>query len=293
MMYRIMQTTIQKGILLAGVLLPVIQLLAYPVHGQETGTLAPVYDGIGVDQRLGARLPGDLIFTDEQGNQVALETYFQGEKPVIINLVYHNCPMLCNVLMDGFMGALQEMEWSPGDQFEIITISIDPRETAQLAAEKKARYVASLDRNGVEDGWHFLTGTEASITALAESIGFRYRWIEEIEQFVHPTIITIASPDGTVSRYLQGLTFSPRDIRLALVEASDGAIAEPIDLVALYCLQYDPNSNSYVAHAANLMRGGGFLTVIVLGSVLFVFWRRENKGQSLPQQQAKSKEYGR
>lgn len=270
-----------KGLLLvASKLLLACLFVVYPLSAQVTGTLDAVYEGIGVDQKLGDRIPLDLMFTDENGKQVALGDYFEGERPVILTLVYHNCPMLCNVLMDGFTGALQELEWAPGSNYDIVTISINPVETHTLASEKKAHYVSQLGKDDAADGWHFLTGSEESITAVADAIGFRYRWLDDIEQFVHPAIITVLTPDGTVSRYIQGLQFEPRDIRLALVEASNGSIAQAIDLIALYCLQYDPESNSYVAHASNLMRLGGFLTVIVLGTVLFAFWRRESKGYS-------------
>ena len=251
-----------------------------PVSAQVTGQLDAVYQGIGVDQKLGDRIPSDVVFFNERGEQVQLSEYFDGERPVILTLVYHSCPMLCSVLMDGFTRALKELEWEPGSTYDIVTISIDPSDSYEVAREKKAHYVSQLGKGDVEDGWHFLTGSQESITAVTEAVGFRYKWLDDIEQFVHPAIITVLTPDATVSRYIQGLDFDPRDIRLALVEASDGAIAKAIDLVALYCLQYDPESNSYVAHASNLMRLGGFLTVLVLGAVLFTFWRRESKGYS-------------
>ena len=255
-------------------------LVALPASAQSTGALETVYNGVGVDQKLGDALPLDLVFTDEQGHSVQLQDYFSKDRPVILNLVYHSCPQLCNVLMDGFTRALKEMEWVAGDKFDIVTISINPSESYELAGEKKLHYLNQLGKEDASDGWHFLTGSQESITAVAEAVGFNYRWLDDIQQFVHPAIITVLTPDGTVSRYIQGLDFDPRDIRLALVEASGGAIAAAIDYVALYCLQYDPNSNSYVAHASNLMRLGGFLTVIILCATLFVFWRRENKGYS-------------
>ena len=257
-------------------LVAAVSCFTIPASAQLTGTLDPVYDGVGVDQKLGAALPADIPFYNERGEEVTLGSYFQGDTPVILTLVYHNCPMLCNVLMDGFMEGLKAMDWAPGEQFEIVTISIAPDESYQLASQKKAAYVQELGKEPAVHGWHFLTGSESSIDAVAEAVGFNYKWLDEIEQFVHPAILTILTPEGKVARYLQGLNFEPRDIRLALVEASNGSIGNPIDLVALYCLQYDPDSNSYVAHASNLMRLGGFLTVISLSTMLFVFWRRES-----------------
>ena len=266
----------------AGIVSILFLLPASPASAQVTGELDPIYDGVGVDQQLGATIPLDVLFKNEKGEEVTLGAYFGDERPVIVNLVYHSCPMLCNLLMDGFTKSLKELEWTPGGTFEIVTISIDPTDSYQLASEKKQHYLEQLGRPEAAEGWHFLTGSQESIDRVATSIGFRYKWLDEIEQFVHPAIITVVTPEGVISRYIQGLEFQSRDVRLALVEASDGTIAEPADLIALYCLQYDPESNSYVAHASNLMRLGGFLTVVVLGMILFVFWRRENKGYFPP-----------
>ena len=242
---------------------------------QETGSLDSVYADAGLDQRLGELVPRDLVFTDEAGNDVTLSKFINGEKPVVLTLVYHTCPMLCNVLLDGVTTGMAEMEWTAGQEFEMITLSIAPEDTPQIASEKKALYLEKLNKQEAAAGWHFLTGTEASIDQLADAIGFRYGFVEEIGQYVHPPIVTILTPEGKISRYLQGLTYKARDIRLALVEASDGKIGSPIDFITLFCLQYDPETNAYVAHAANLMRLGGILTVFVLGAALFVLWRKE------------------
>lgn len=242
---------------------------------QESDTLDAVYAQAGLDQKLGEFIPGDLAFFDETGQQVILDNYLNKGKPVVLTLGYHNCPMLCNMLLDGFSSALKEVEWAPGEEFEILTVSISPEETPDLATEKKTHYLSELGRPGSEAGWHFLTGANPEIQKLASAIGFRYAWIEEIGQYVHPTIITVLTPQGQVSRYLQGFRFNPRDIRLALVEASGGEVGTPIDFVTLYCLQYDPDKSAYVVHAANLMRLGGALTVLLLGVMLFTFWRRE------------------
>ena len=250
-------------------------LFALPALAQASGSMDAVYERAGLDQKLGDKIPTDLVFTHENGEEVLLGSFFSSGKPIVLTLGYHSCPMLCNVLLDGFTDALGRMEWIPGDEFEIVTISIDPEENTEKALAKKEHYLQKLEQPEAGDGWHFLTGSEASIKALAEAIGFRYAWIEEAGQFVHPPILTILSEQGRISRYLQGITFEPREIRLALVEASDGKVGEPIDFITLYCLQYDPASNSYGVHAANLMRIGGLLTVIALGAMLYVFWRRE------------------
>ncbi len=252
-------------------------LIATPSIAQKSGALDSVYADAGLDQLLGEKIPLNLTFKDEVGADVLLQDLMPAEKPVILTFAYHSCPMLCNMLLDGMTDALVDMEWSPGEEFEIITLSIDPRDTPEIAGQKKALYIEKLARTSANDGWHFLTGDEASIQTLADAVGFRYGYVEEIEQYVHPPILTVLSPDGTVSRYLQGITYNSSDIRLALVEASNGEIGTPIDFVKLFCLQYDPETNEYVAHAANLMKLGGLLTVFVLGMGLFVLWRKEVK----------------
>ncbi len=249
-------------------------------YGQVSDTLDAVYDGAGLDQKLGEEIPLDLVFVDEQGTEVTLAEYFDADKPVILTMVYHSCPMLCNLLLDGFTETLSELDWTAGQEFEMLSVSISPDDTPQKASEKKAFYLEKLKKSEAGAGWHFLTGSQASIHQLTDAIGFRYNWVEEIQQFAHPPIVTILTPEGKVSRYLQGITFNTTEIRLALVEASDGEIGSPIDFITLFCLQYDPETNAYVAHAANLMKLGGALTVLVLGLALFVLWRRE--GQSSP-----------
>ena len=252
-------------------------LFLFPVcvYGQVSDTLDAVYDDAGLDQKLGDPVPQDLVFFDEAGNEVKLGDYFQTDKPVILTMVYHSCPMLCNLLLDGFTETLSELEWTAGQEFEMLSVSIAPEDTPELASEKKGFYLQKLSKPEAAEGWHFLTGSAASIAQLTDAIGFRYSWVEEIEQYVHPPIVTILTPDGKVSRYLQGITFNTTEIRLALVEASDGVIGSPIDFITLFCLQYDPETNEYVAHAANLMRLGGALTVVVLGIALYALWRRE------------------
>ena len=268
--------------ILVGYFCTTVSLFYETALAQESGMLDEVYEQAGLDQKLGDQIPSGLVFYDESGDEVVLDSFFQADRPVLLTMVYHSCPMLCSVLLDALTETMTRMDWTAGTEFEIVTVSIDPEEKVERANEKKKHYIDKLKRPEAASGWHFLTGDEASIKALAAAVGIRYARIEEIGQFVHPPILTFLSNERRVSRYLQGLSFEPRNIRLALVEASDGKVGSPIDFVALYCLQYDPEENTYVAHAANLMRLGGFLTVLALGAMLFAFWRREGQVSASP-----------
>lgn len=245
--------------------------------GQQSGNMPRQLDGTGIDEKLGDHVPMDLTFKNEDGEEIALGSYFDGKRPVLLALVYHDCPMLCNMVLRGLTTTLTQMQWTPGEQFEIVTASFNPRETPAVASDAKEMYVSMLGRPPAAAGWHFLTGTDASIGPLAEAVGFRYRWVEEEQIYAHPSTLVFLSGDGKVSRYIHGIEYDPSDVRTALVEASDGKVGSTIDQVVLYCFQYDPNSNSYVPHALNLMKLGGGLTMLLLGSLLFVFWRRESR----------------
>lgn len=242
---------------------------------QRSGELPPEFSGIGVEEHLGETIPTDVTFVDADGQAVTLASYFGREKPVLLTLVYHNCPMLCNLILDFTTEALRDLSWTPGEEFEIVTVSFNAIETAELARQQKAKYVEMLGRPAAARGWHFLTGDEAAINALTEAVGFQYRWDEASQQFAHPAVLIFLSPDGTITRYLNGLNVPSRDVRLALVEASNGEVGTLVDQFFQYCFQYDPEANSYVAHAQNLMRLGGGLAVLVLGLVLVTLWRRE------------------
>ncbi len=245
------------------------------VFAQKSGELPAVFDEVGLDQRLGATVPDTLVFFNEAGEPVTLGSYFTTGKPVLLSFVYHTCDMLCSVLLMGLTGTMRQMDWTPGVEYEVLSVSISAQDTPEVAAQQKARYLDMLGKPEAGAGWHFLTGNEASILALANAVGFRFKWIEEIQQFAHPAALTILTADGQVSRYIQGLSFEPRNVRFALLEASDGTIGTPIDQVILYCLTYDPDANSYVLQATNVMKLGGGLTVLVLGLALTLFWRRE------------------
>lgn len=247
-----------------------------PVAAQST---QPVPDGVGVEERLGEPIASDATFFDETGAEVRISDLMDGETPVILNFVYHECPMLCSLLLEGFTGTLQEMAFTPGAEFDVITVSFSASETPDLAARQKQRYLASLDAPEAAEGWHFLTGSEEEIAGLAESAGFKFRWVESQDQFAHPAALIFLSPDGIITRYLHGMTFTASDVRRAVVEASNGTVGSAVDRVLLYCYQYDPDANSYVLHATNLMKLGGLMTLLVLGTGLFLFWRRERRDQ--------------
>lgn len=252
-------------------------VVAVTASAQQTGRMPRQLEGTGLDPRLGDQVPQDVVFQNEQGADVALERYFDGERPVLLVPVYHECPMLCNIVLHALTETLGRMTWTPGEQFDILTVSFNPRETPAISAEKKDMYVSMLGRPEAAAGWHFLTGDEAAIAALTDAVGFRYRWVEEEQAYAHPSTLIFLGGGGTIARYLRGVEYDPRDVRTALVEASSGKIGSTADQFFLYCFQYDPKANSYVPHALNLMKLGGGLTVLVLGLMLFIYWRRESR----------------
>ncbi|MBI4875778.1 MAG: SCO family protein [Acidobacteria bacterium] len=232
-------------------------------------------EGVGVNEKLGAQVDLNLTFTAENGYQVPLKSFFGQGRPVLLNLVYYECPMLCNLILNGQTGTLREIPWMPGKEFEIVTISIDPTETFELARKKKQIYLASYDRPA--PGWHFLTDYQGSAKKLAEQVGFQYRWDEATRQYAHAATLMFLTPEGKVSRYLYGIRFKARDMRLALTEASENKFAVSVDRFLLYCFHYDPAARSYVLFATNLMRGGGVLVVLVMAFVLWRLWRFEKR----------------
>lgn len=233
--------------------------------------------GVGVDEKLGETLPSDLVFWDEEGEEVDFGSFFDGERPVLLNLVYHDCPMLCGLVVQGLAKALAQMAWVPGREFDVLTISFNAAEGPELASAAKEHALHMLGRPEAAGGWRFLTGPQPSIDRLTKAVGFQYRWVEDQQEFAHPSVLMFLSGRRMLARYIYGIDYEPRDVRTALVEASNGTIGSTIDRVILYCFQYDSDKNSYVPHALNLMKLGGLLTMIALGSMLFVFWRRESR----------------
>ena len=233
---------------------------------------------IGLDQKLNAQVPLELPFKDEDGRDVRLGDYF-GKRPVILTLVYYECPMLCTQVLNGLTSALGVLKFSVGQEFDIVTVSFDPKETPELASAKKAAYIQRYKRAGAENGWHFLTGGEKSIAALTKAVGFRYAYNAGIDQYAHVSGIMVLTPDGRMSRYFYGIEYGPRDVRLALIEAADKRIGTPVDQLLLYCFHYDPKSARYSFAIMRLVRAAGVTTVLALVAGVFMLRRREAGGR--------------
>jgi protein SCO1/2 len=201
---------------------------------------------VALEQRLDEMIPLDLTFRDEDGREVRLGEYF-GEKPVVLTLVYYECPMLCTLVLNGLITSMRPLEFDIGDQFDVVTISIDPEETPDLGAEKKATHLEQYGREGAEEGWHFLTGAQESISALAEAVGFKYFYDPESDEFAHASGIIVLTPEGRLARYFYGVEYSTRDLRFALMEASENRIGTVVDQMILYCYSYDPETGTYAA----------------------------------------------
>jgi protein SCO1/2 len=252
-------------------------LLASAAHAQVLEDTPPELEGVGITEHLDTQLPLDLSFVDENGRTVRLGDFFSAGRPVIVNLVYFNCPMLCNVVMDGFVEGLRGVDWVAGKEFEIVTVSIDPHDTPASALVKRDAMVKKLGRLEAARGWHFLTGEEANIRRLADAIGFQYRYSEEKKEYMHAAAIYIATPEGKLSRYLYGVQFEPATMRLSLVEASDGKIGSTVDQILLFCFAYDHKAGRYGPVAFRIMQLGAGLTVVVLGACLGAAWFAESR----------------
>jgi len=248
----------------------------------ETKTVAPPgLEGVGIDQRLNEPLPLDIPFKDEQGKTVRLGDYFHAGRPVILNLVYYQCPMLCTEVLNGLTSALKVMRFVAGNQFEVVTLSIDPRETPQLAANKKEMYLKRLGNPDAAKGWHFLTGEQPQIAALAAAAGWKYRYDPKLDQFAHAAGILLITPEGRIAQYYYGVDYSARDIRLGIVEASQNKIGSLADQVLLYCYHYDPSTGRYGATITNIVRLAGLATVVVLGGAIVMLFRQEKHHQGV------------
>lgn len=231
-------------------------------------------DEVRIDQRLNGSLPLDAEFRDEDGRTVRLGDYF-GKKPVILALVYYSCPMLCNQVLNGLTSSLDVLTaYNAGEDFEVVAVSFDPKENADLARQKKETYLRWYHRDGAERGLHFLTGDQASIARLTEAVGFHYKWDEKTSQFIHASGIMIATADGKLARYFYGIEYAPRDLRLGLVESSAGKIGTPVDQLLLYCYHYDPSAGKYGAVVINMIRVGGAITLAAIFGMFLLFRRR-------------------
>jgi protein SCO1/2 len=244
------------------------------VMSPPANTRPPRLENVGIEQHLDAQVSPDLAFRDETGKTVKLGDYF-GRKPLILNLVYYNCTMLCGEALSGLSSAMKLVKFDLGNEFDVITVSFDPRETPQMAAAKKIDYVKRYGRPGAAAGWHFLTGQPESINALTRTVGFQYQYDAKSNQFAHATAILLLTPQGRISRYFYGVDFPPKDLRMGLVEASQGKIGNAVDAVLLYCYHYDPETGKYGAMVGNILRLGAAATILLLGSLLFILWRMD------------------
>ena len=233
-------------------------------------------DQIGIDQRLDEQVPLDLNFLDEQGKEVRLRDFF-GERPVVLALVYYECPMLCTEVLNGLLRSLRALSFSAGQEFEVLTVSFDPEETPVLALTKKRMYLERYNRPGAADGWHFLTGSEDSIRQLTESVGFRYVYVPARDQFAHASGIMLLTPEGKVSRYFYGVEYPTRDLRLGLVEAAANQIGSAVDQVLLLCFHYDPTTGKYGFVIMNVIRLAALATVVGLGMFMVPGFLRDRK----------------
>jgi len=242
--------------------------------GATPAPLPPALAGVGIDQKLNAPVPLDLQFRDEFNRRVPLSTYFHG-KPVLLALVYYRCPMLCTQILNGVETSLKAVSLNPGQDFEVVSVSFDPKDTAETAAGKRKMILQRYGRPNTANGWHFLTGDEPEIRALTEAAGFHYRFDSATGQFAHASAIMILTPEGRLSRYFYGVEYAPRDVRLGLVEASANKIGSPVDQILLFCFHYDPATGKYGAIAMNMVRGAGAVFVLLGGGVLLIVFRRD------------------
>jgi protein SCO1 len=244
------------------------------IHAEST--MPAQLRDIGVDQKLNSLVPADISLKDESGRRVALAEYF-GKRPVVLSLVYYKCPMLCNLVLNGMLRAFRAISLEAGKDFEVVTVSFDPRDTPAIAAAKKAEYLAKYGRPAAAEGWHFLTAEQSDIQRLAASVGFRYAYDDKSQQFIHASAIMVLTPDRRLSRYFYGMEYSPRDLRLALVESSHLRIGNPVDQILLFCFHYDPSTGRYGLLITRTIRVAGILTVLTLVGGILLLSRKPQK----------------
>lgn len=247
------------------------------LNAQEVRSDLEELKRITVTEQLGTIIPLDLEVVDENGIKAKLKDYINGEYPIIFSFAYYECPMLCTQVLSAMAASVKRMDWEAEKKYKVITLSIDARETAQVANKKKLFYLKDIEDESVRENWSFLTAPQSTIDTLTKSLGFGYYYVEERDEFAHPAVVFILSPEGKVSRYLYGLNYEPKDLKFSLLEASDGKIGTTMEKLLLYCYHYDSIANTYVLFAWNLMRLGGVLTMILLFSFLGVYWMREIK----------------
>ena len=271
-------TNNSKRILIAAF---VALLMTLPAFGQgmTKGIMSPPANvrppgllNVGIEQHLDEQIPADLNFRDETGKPVRLGDYF-GKKPLILNLVYYNCPMLCNEVLAGLESAMRVMKFDVGKEYDVLTVSFDPRETPEMATKKKAEFLKRYGRAGAADGWHFLTGPQESIDALTKAAGFQYQYDPKTGQFAHATAIALLTPEGKIAQYYYGVEYAPKDLRLGLIQASQNKIGTLADQVLLYCYHYDPNTGKYGAIISRVLQLSALATILGLGTLMVVLIR--------------------
>ena len=271
-----MQAWKQILVLIGAATLAQAQIYRDPQSGVAASVLPPALRNIGLDQKLNAQIPLNLVFRDDSGQQLPLSAYF-GSRPVVLALVYYQCPMLCTQVLNALVMSLRTMSLKSGSDFDVVTVSIDPTETPELASKKKAEYLRRYAKS--TGGWHFLTGAAPQIKELAGAVGFRYAYDPKTKQYAHASAIMVVTPSGRLSHYFYGIEYPPRDLRLGLVEASENKIGSPVDEVLLYCFHYDPNTGKYSAIVMNIVRLAGALTLLILLPLLIWLWRADLTGR--------------
>lgn len=248
-------------------------------QGITQGTMSPPANvrppglkNVGIEQHLDEQIPPDLVFRDETGKAVKLGDYF-GKKPLILNLVYYQCPMLCGEVLSGLESALRVLKFDVGKEFDVLTVSFDPKETPEMAAAKKTEYLKRYGRPSAAEGWHFLTGPAASIDALTNAAGFQYQYDPKSGQFAHATAIMVLTPEGKIAQYYYGVEYAPKDLRLGLIQASQNKIGTVVDEVLLYCFHYNPDTGKYGAIISRVLQVAGGATVLILGTFLLIMFR--------------------
>lgn len=253
------------------------QPVTRPEIAPGTGGREMALQGVGVDERFDSSIPLDATFRDHEGNTVRIGDIVDGRRPVVLHFVYYSCATVCDLAMNNVATALTQQPWTVGTDFDVITVSMDPRDTPTDARNARGRLLGRYGRTEAEQGWHFLVGDEEQIQRLADAVGYRYRWDEPTQQFAHPAVLMILQDSGAVARYLYGLEIPPDDVRLALIEASQNRAMSTTDRVLSFCFQYSQHDGRYVLAAWNLMRAGGVLTIVLLGGFLGTYWLRERR----------------
>ncbi len=248
-----------------------------PERKTRTEKLPKRLQGVDVDEKLSTTLPLDLGFTNDDGKPVTLRDYFDGEAPVILTLNYSDCPMLCSMQLNGVVEGMKQLDWSAGKEFRVVTVSINPKEIWTRAKKTKSRYLTQYGRPGTEKGWAFLTGSENNVRALADAMGFQYGYNEKRDEWVHPAAILVATPSAKIARYLYGLEYHQKTLRLSLVEASEGKVGSSIDRLLLYCFHYDETEGRYAPVARNIMKVSGAVAVVLLGGFIAALWISDRK----------------